>query len=156
MKAFTGPESLEAHIAPAALISTDGTNTADVVPGDQASIEPIDFAATPGGTQLGLFEGSGIHIQTVTLGADGSPLAGGQPAAGRLDGLLLPLLGNFTIESSLTEPSAISLLADEVKPSESVLAAITSAVGEDRSAALVGLSSEEFERSGGAAFLTRL
>jgi hypothetical protein len=156
MKAYSGPEELEAHIAPAALIAADGTNTADVVPGDQTSIESIDLTATQGGTQLGLFERSGFRIQTVTLGADGSPLAGGQPAAGRLDDLLLPLLGDFTIESSLTEPSAISLLADEVKPSESVLAAIVSAVGEDRSAALVGLSSEEFERSGGAAFLTRL
>jgi hypothetical protein len=90
----------------------------------------------------------------VDLAADGSLIDGGRFLTLQ-DVLFQALLENSTISSTLTE-STISLLAEELSISVDVMDAIESAVGDAQSADLVGLTSDEFARYSGSAFLTSL
>lgn len=176
MKVYSRPEALEDHIAPAAFAITpipgDGSNVGipsnipftsidnilnnptgipGSFPGELSLVtafEPSPAPELPSQT----IDFSEFRIRTVRVGIDALL---GEPVIEPQDAALQSLLGTTTVDSVLTDP-ATSLLADELSVSNDVIEAISSAVGEDRSTALVGLSSDEFERAGGSAFLTSL
>jgi hypothetical protein len=170
MKVYSRPEVLEDHIAPALIMATpdvgiflgdniqngefQGNNGPIITPitGDPIVFEVFVPKPDPISTPVDF---SAFKIRTVKIGSDGSLFSGSQPEIDLQSALFQTLLGKVSFSSPVTQ-STISLLADELSSNHSVIEAIDSAVGEDRSAALVGLSSEEFERSGGAAFLTSL
>lgn len=180
MKVYSRPEVLEDHIAPAALtiisILGDGSNTTvpssngqfnsvdnilnntGAVPGsfhgDILAVTSLGLGATPGSPELPsqTIDFSEFRIRTVRVGID-SLL--GEAVIEPQDAALQSLIGTTAVDSVLTDPGA-SLLAEELSVSNDVIEAISSAVGEDRSTVLVGLSSDEFERAGGSAFLTSL
>jgi hypothetical protein len=176
MKVYSRPEVLEDHIAPAFVISAsdigvlaDNSPSNIEIQGSNGTIDTPNLVITPAifissfvlndiapePEPLPSLSGvSEFNIRTVKIGSDGSLFSGKQPEID-FQTVLLPLIGNTSISGSLTE-ATVSLFADEFSSNDSVIDAIDSAVGKDRSAALVGLSSEEFERSGGAAFLTSL
>lgn len=175
MKVYSRPEVLEDHIAPAFLsligipnndssinLPTNGSTgvplnniievvTPSTVGGDLSFVTPIGGPEPEAPSSIVDF--SDFNIRTVRIGADGSLI--GEPTIDFRDVLFQALLGNASVDSTLTD-ATLSLLADELSVSNDVIEAIESAVAEDRSAALVGLSSEEFERTSGSAFLTSL
>jgi hypothetical protein len=159
MKVYSQPEVLEAHIAPASLIMDSTTIQNAVNIGIDTDPNPINFDAmvlSPSQSQPEplLIGGPEFNIRTVNLAADGSLIDGGRFLTLQ-DVLFQALLENSTISSTLAE-STVSLLAEELSISIGVMDAIESAVGEAPSADLVGLSSNEFARYSGGAFLTSL
>jgi hypothetical protein len=159
MKVYSPPEVLEAHIAPASLIM-DGTMIQNAVnigidtDRDPINFDAMDFSPSQSQPEPLLIGGPEFNIRTVDLAADGSLIDGGRFLTLQ-DVLFQALLENSTISSTLTE-STISLLAEELSISVDVMDAIESAVGDAQSADLVGLTSDEFARYSGSAFLTSL
>jgi hypothetical protein len=168
MKVYSQPEALEDHIAPAA-ISIPAMETPTLAMngsfegiGNNPNIAAIPFLEITSGlgpspalpaepVVLSDFL-SEFNIRTIRVGAGDSliddPLDFEQA-------VFRTLLGSTTVESTLTN-ATISLLVDELSISNDVIEAIAPAVGPDRSSELLGLSSEEFSRTSGSAFLTSL
>jgi hypothetical protein len=176
MKVYSRPEVLEDHIAPALVIPGSdigvfvGNNNAGIeIQGNNTAINPAliitpaifesrfvggDLAPQPESLSSAS-DFSEFKIRTVTIGTDSSLFSGKRPEIDFQKVLFQALIGNTSFSSSLTEATA-SILANELGSTDSIIDAIDSAVGGDRSTELVGLSSEEFERIGGAAFLTKI
>ncbi|HET6408479.1 MAG TPA: hypothetical protein VFG14_11405 [Chthoniobacteraceae bacterium] len=153
MKVYSQPEVLEDHIAPAALITNSFTD-AGLAPGSEANASSFADSFDPAAPTEPVTIGGDFDIQTVAIGTNGSPIS--NPELIDFNATVLQsLIGNVEIG---TESSDVTFtrLADVLGVQNDILEPIESAVGEDRSIALVGLSSKEFERSGGAAFLTSL
>lgn len=176
MKAYSGPEVLEDHIAPAS-ISLAGLTSNDPA----IEVAAAEVAAFPASNDIGnptipvnvvgdpslvtvlaptlepdapfqLVDASDFNVRTV--GAPNDALNGISTFAFR-EALFQSLRVNTTLDEIFSD-STLSTLADELSISIGVVDAIESAVGLSRPAALVGLSSDEFERSPGSAFLTSL
>jgi hypothetical protein len=157
MKVYSRPEVLEAHIAPAALITDNAANAdngslSNEAPPDSSEFSTIDPEPEPEPLVISNPE---FRIRTITFDADGSLQLGGIESVGTVDGLFLTLLGESRIGTSIAAPSNVSLL-DDLDSGDSVIDAIQSVIANHPTMAFAGLSSEEFERSGGSAFLTSL
>jgi hypothetical protein len=171
MKVYSQPEVLEDHIAPASLILASGlsgffgNNDPNIVQNINDPLNPTFEIrvialepATPASSPQPLFTAplfSEFKIRTVPVSSFASLFSGERPEMNTQSVLLDSLIGEVDFSSSLTD-STVSLLSDVLSSDASVIDPVESVVGSDRAAALVGLSSEEFERSGGSAFLTSL
>jgi hypothetical protein len=179
MKVYAQPEVLEENIAPAAItimpdgtitvssepptvgsnlpinggnIVSDGNNVIQVVPSSSLSL--FDPIVTSPAEPLVLSDHlSDFNIHTIRVGVNDSLF--GEPTINLQNVVFQVLVESSPFESTLAEVTA-SGLAGELSASNDVIAAIDSAVGKDRSAELVGLSSDEFSRTSGSAFLTSL
>lgn len=163
MKVYSRPEVLEDHIAPAFVgVVTPPMNLPPAVV--NPSISNIDISViTLGEASLHLPEPIAptladhfpeFHIRTVAIQLNGSLV--NSPAIDFNDTLFQSLAINTQIEGALPTTTTGSLLAEDLRVSDSLIGAIESVVGADRSAELVGLSSDQFERLPGSAFLTSL
>lgn len=164
MKVFCRPEVLEDHIAPASLPLT-GVSGIGFVPGDSTLIPvsnnignpaiPVNVVGDPSlATVLEPTLQPDAPFQSVAVSdADGSLL--GISTFRFQDALFQSPLVNTTFGDIFSE-SARLFLADELSISIGVIGAIESAIGLQRSAGLAGLTSDEFERAPGSAFLTPL
>src|SRR4030095_10681873 len=157
MKVYSRPEVLEAHIAPASLITdsaanTDNTSLSNEAPPDSSEFSTINPEPEPEPLVISNPE---FRIRTVTFDADGSLELGGIESVGTVGRLFLTLLGESRIGTSIAAPSNVSLL-DDLDSADSVIDAIQSVIADHPTLALAGLLWKEFERSGGSAFLRSL
>lgn len=177
MKVFCPPEVLEDHIAPAS-ISMAGLPSDDAVvdiitSGSGLPLVINDAGDTPiPGNVVGepsfdtiLEPTSALEVQPPLGGLTDSAVRAirigtvdtllGVSAFDFRDVLLQSLIVNPTFEDVFSD-TTLSSLANELSISLDVADAIESAIGVGRPPTLVGLSSAEFERIPGSAFLTSL